>query len=157
VLFQWLLLWLGFKAMESDSIQWQFASGSPHFLYCIGEEVPWNGKAGSTIPNPSASSNQQNGTPKHSKIRRKSDSAVSLLVYDTCHSCEQLAYRKSANWNCCTEALHSINPLMPELNPSTQHFLMRFFTGDFASWTINICMKNQQIHQLFIQFINYVW
>jgi hypothetical protein len=26
-----------------------------------------------------------------------------------------------------------INPLMPELNPSTQRCLMRFFTGDFAS------------------------
>jgi hypothetical protein len=26
-----------------------------------------------------------------------------------------------------------INPLTPELNPSTQHFLMRFFTGDVAS------------------------
>jgi hypothetical protein len=29
----------------------------------------------------------------------------------------------------------------------------RFFTGDFASWTVhffNICVKNQQIHQLFI-------
>src|SRR5215510_14550641 len=37
---------------------------------------------------------------------------------------------------------------------------MRFFTGNFASRTVhffNICMKNQQIHQLFIQFINYVW
>jgi hypothetical protein len=22
---------------------------------------------------------------------------------------------------------------------------------------VNICVKNQQIHQLFIQFINYVW
>jgi hypothetical protein len=36
----------------------------------------------------------------------------------------------------------------------------KVFTGDFASWTvhfINICKKNQQIHQLFIQFINYVW
>jgi hypothetical protein len=22
---------------------------------------------------------------------------------------------------------------------------------------VNICAKNQQIHQLFIQFINYVW
>jgi hypothetical protein len=35
----------------------------------------------------------------------------------------------------------------------------RFFTGDFASWTVhfvNICVKNQQIHQLFIRFIDYV-
>jgi hypothetical protein len=55
---------------------------------------------------------------------------------------------------------HNINPLMPELNPSAQRCLMRYFTGDFASWTmhfVNICMKTQQIHQLFIQFINYVW
>jgi hypothetical protein len=29
-----------------------------------------------------------------------------------------------------------------------------------ASWTVhfvNICVKNQQVHKLFIQFINYVW
>jgi hypothetical protein len=50
--------------------------------------------------------------------------------------------------------------LTPELNPSAQRYLTRFFTGDFASWTVhfvNIRVKNQQIHQLFIQFINYVW
>jgi hypothetical protein len=53
-----------------------------------------------------------------------------------------------------------INPLTTELNPSAQRCLTRFFNGEFASWTVhfvNICMKNQQIHQLFIQFINYVW
>jgi hypothetical protein len=36
----------------------------------------------------------------------------------------------------------------------------KIFTGDFASWTvyfINIFVKNQQMQQLFIQFINYVW
>jgi hypothetical protein len=51
-------------------------------------------------------------------------------------------------------------PLMLELNPSAQWCLTRFFTGDFASRTvhfINICKKNQQMQQLFIQFINYVW
>jgi hypothetical protein len=35
-----------------------------------------------------------------------------------------------------------------------------FFTGDFASWTVhfvNICAKNQQMQQIFIQCINYVW
>jgi hypothetical protein len=34
------------------------------------------------------------------------------------------------------------------------------FYWDFSSWTVhfvNICVKNQQMHQLFIQFINYVW
>jgi hypothetical protein len=54
----------------------------------------------------------------------------------------------------------SINPLTPELNPSAQRCLTRFFTGDFASWTVhfvNICVKNQQMQQLFVQFINYVW
>jgi hypothetical protein len=38
--------------------------------------------------------------------------------------------------------------------------LDEIFTGDFASWTahfVNICVKNQQIHQLFIQFIIHVW
>jgi hypothetical protein len=52
------------------------------------------------------------------------------------------------------------NYLTPEINPSAQRCLKRFFTGDFASWTVhfvNICVKSQQIHQLFIQFINYVW
>jgi hypothetical protein len=32
------------------------------------------------------------------------------------------------------------------------------FTGNIASWTVhfvNICVKNQQINQLFIQFIMY--
>jgi hypothetical protein len=51
-------------------------------------------------------------------------------------------------------------PLMPELNPSAQRCLTRFYTGDFASWTVhfvNICVKNQLMQQLFIQFINYVW
>jgi hypothetical protein len=28
---------------------------------------------------------------------------------------------------------HGINPLTPELNPSAQRCLTRFFTGDFAS------------------------
>jgi hypothetical protein len=55
---------------------------------------------------------------------------------------------------------HIVNPLTPELNPSAQRCLTRYFTGDFAFWTVhfvNIWVKNQQIHQLFIQFINYVW
>jgi hypothetical protein len=58
------------------------------------------------------------------------------------------------------EDMNWINPQMPELNPSAQRCLARIFTGEFASWTahfFNICVKNQQMHQLFIQFINYVW
>jgi hypothetical protein len=53
-----------------------------------------------------------------------------------------------------------INPLTPELNLSAQRCLTIFFTGDFASLTVrfvNICVKNQQMRQLFIQCINYVW
>jgi hypothetical protein len=52
-----------------------------------------------------------------------------------------------------------INSLTPELNPSEQRCLTRFFTGDFASWTVhfvNIFVKTQQMQQLFIQFIIYV-
>jgi hypothetical protein len=52
------------------------------------------------------------------------------------------------------------DPLTSEINPSAQRCLTRFFTGNFASWTVHfvsICVKNQQIQQLFIQFINYVW
>jgi hypothetical protein len=51
------------------------------------------------------------------------------------------------------------NPLMPELNPSAQRCMTRFFTGDFASGIVHfvtIYLKNQQLQQLFIQFINYI-
>jgi hypothetical protein len=54
----------------------------------------------------------------------------------------------------------NVNPLTPELNPSAQRCLTRFFTGDFVSSTVhfvNVSVKNQQIHKLFIHFINYVW
>jgi hypothetical protein len=53
----------------------------------------------------------------------------------------------------------SINPLTPELNSSAQRCLTRVITGDFAPLTVrffNICVKNQQMQQLFIQFINMV-
>jgi hypothetical protein len=49
------------------------------------------------------------------------------------------------------------NPLTLELNPSAQRCLTRFFTADFASWTVHFVNKSQQIYQLLIQFINYVW
>jgi hypothetical protein len=45
------------------------------------------------------------------------------------------------------------NPQTTELNPSAQRYLTRFFTVDFASWTVyfvNICVKNQQL-----QYNNY--
>jgi hypothetical protein len=32
---------------------------------------------------------------------------------------------------------YKLNPLTPELNPSAQRCLTRFFTGDFASWTMH--------------------
>jgi hypothetical protein len=51
------------------------------------------------------------------------------------------------------------NFLTPELNSSAQRCLRRIFTGNFASWTVhfvNICVKTQQMQQLFTQFINYV-
>src|SRR5215470_11121316 len=47
-----------------------------------------------------------------------------------------------------------------ELNPSAQRCLTRFFYWGICSLNRAfryICMENQQIHQLFIQFINYIW
>jgi hypothetical protein len=44
-----------------------------------------------------------------------------------------------------------------KINPLTSD---EIFTTDFASLTVhfvNKCVKNQQIHQLFIQLINHVW
>jgi hypothetical protein len=40
-----------------------------------------------------------------------------------------------------------VNPLTPELNPSAQRCLTRFFTTDFAFWTVpfvNICVKTNK-------------
>jgi hypothetical protein len=73
-----------------------------------------------------------------------------------------MLYYLSRKFCLLTETKCFINPLTPELNPSAQRCLTRFFTGDFASWTVHfvktcICVKSQQIHQLFIQFINHVW
>jgi hypothetical protein len=50
--------------------------------------------------------------------------------------------------------------LLVKLEILRRMYMDEIFTGDFASWTVhfvNIFVKNQQIHQLFIQFINYVW
>jgi hypothetical protein len=32
-----------------------------------------------------------------------------------------------------------------------------FFSDSIRHFRVNICVRNQQMHQLFIQFINYVW
>jgi hypothetical protein len=50
-------------------------------------------------------------------------------------------------------------PSTPELNPSAQRCLTRILL-EFCFLNlhfVNIRVKNQQIHQLFIQFTNYVW
>jgi hypothetical protein len=47
--------------------------------------------------------------------------------------------------------LQAFNPLTPELIPSSQRCLTKYFTGGFASWTVhfvNICKKYQQMQQL---------
>jgi hypothetical protein len=72
-------------------------------------------------------------------------SVVSRSTVQPCNDCNQFQL---------------FNPLTLELNPSAQRCLTRFFIGDFASWTVhfvNIWVNKQQIHQIFIQFINYVW
>jgi hypothetical protein len=58
-----------------------------------------------------------------------------------------------------TLCTNRFNLLTPKLNPAAQRCLTRYFTWDFASWTVhfvNVCVKTQQMLQLFIQFINYV-
>jgi hypothetical protein len=73
------------------------------------------------------------------------------------HKCWQNIFGNQHITNGTDEITH-VNPLTSELNPSAQRRLTKFFTGDFASWTVrfvNICVKNQQMQQLFIQFINY--
>jgi hypothetical protein len=68
-------------------------------------------------------------------------------------------WREVITWGISNVREVKINPLTPELNPSAQRCLTRYFTGDFASWTVhfvNIYVKNQQMQQIFIQFINYV-
>jgi hypothetical protein len=62
-------------------------------------------------------------------------------------------------WNICSENSNFINHLTSELNFSVQRCLTRFFTGDFVlepCTFINICVKTQQMQQLFTQFINYI-
>jgi hypothetical protein len=52
------------------------------------------------------------------------------------------------------------NPLTLELNPSVQRCLTRLLLGILLlepCISLILCVKNQQIQQLFIQFINYVW
>jgi hypothetical protein len=52
------------------------------------------------------------------------------------------------NNNTALNATQSVNSLTPELNPSAQRCLTRFFTGDFVSLTVhfvNVCVKNQQM------------
>jgi hypothetical protein len=53
-----------------------------------------------------------------------------------------------------------VNPLTPKLNSPAQRCLTRFLVGILLLEPcnfVNIFVKNQQMHQLFIQFINYVW
>jgi hypothetical protein len=78
-----------------------------------------------------------------------------MLITNSC-----LVYEFKIHRALYMHTLTCLNPLTPELKPSTQRCLTRFFTGDFASRTVhlvNTCMKTQQMQQLFIQFINYVW
>jgi hypothetical protein len=74
---------------------------------------------------------------------------------------EPMCLQNRVTWNkinisasCCI-----VNPLTLELKSSAQRCLTRFFTGDFASWTVhfvNIFVNSQQMQQLFIQFFNFV-
>jgi hypothetical protein len=54
---------------------------------------------------------------------------------------------------------HVVNALTPELNPSTQRCLTKFLLGILLlepCISLIYPLKNQQMQQLFIQFINHV-
>jgi hypothetical protein len=60
----------------------------------------------------------------------------------------------------CSNFSVYVNPITPELNPSAQRCLTRFFSGDFASWTVHfvnmcICVKNQEMQHSFSLLIMY--
>jgi hypothetical protein len=106
-------------------------------------------------------------TLKRAAVKRHKMNQAELSQNDHFASTFSLARRVTVAWRSPSSSCgqwrgsldHVVNPLTPELNPSAQRCLTRFFTGEFASWTvhfIDICVKNQQIHQLFIQFMNYV-
>jgi hypothetical protein len=48
------------------------------------------------------------------------------------YNCLHAVLKRKICWNNPHE-IYTINPLTPELNPSVQRCLTRFFTGDFAS------------------------
>jgi hypothetical protein len=54
--------------------------------------------------------------------------------------------------------VNSVNPLTPELNPSAQRCLTIFFIGILLHEPhfVNICVKNQEMQKLFLQFISYI-
>jgi hypothetical protein len=80
------------------------------------------------------------------------------MLIDVCRVSWQSPERVSEMYGQRAECLY-VNPLMPELNPSAQRYLTKYFTVYFAYWTVhfvNLCVKNQQMQPLFIQFINYL-
>jgi hypothetical protein len=71
-------------------------------------------------------------------------------------------------WCLCSEnrvaIIHTscsdITPLTPELNPSAQRCLTRVFTGILflqPCSSLIYAWKTDNLHQLFVQFINYIW
>jgi hypothetical protein len=64
-----------------------------------------------------------------------------ILIYCT------MMHGQSLYWHTVMHGQQNINFSTPKLSPSAQRCLTRFFTGNFASWTlhfVNICVKNQQ-------------
>jgi hypothetical protein len=90
------------------------------------------------------------------------DNASGHYVAPNNHIKEHRSYatqnRQQPSWYQQSLSLH-VNPLTPELNPSRATLSDEIFYWDFAYWTVHfvVGVKNQQMQQLFIQFINYVW
>jgi hypothetical protein len=101
---------------------------------------------------------QQQWLPEQTSTLRYTYFAF-LVFFTVKYVVSQVLLLSGTDFDKCKN-LSVINPLIQELNPSAQRCLTRFFTGNFAFRDfnfVNIRVKNQQMQQLFIQFINYVW
>jgi hypothetical protein len=81
----------------------------------------------------------------------KLQSALSVIVLLWERKCDEFApvhaHQLKRSIVVFVQAPNVLNPLTPELNPSAQRCLARFFTGNFASWTVHfvhICMKTNK-------------
>jgi hypothetical protein len=75
---------------------------------------------------------------------------VSTMISSDLTEIRNISFLKQIGDNLrCILLCTGINPLTPELNPSAQRCLTRFFARHFASWTVHfviICVKTNKCH-----------